>query len=157
MITKSALPGKENETNSESNTKSFRIQVRGFKNWIFNCQLKINWSWYSVRGRPNTSEALLDVVNKLCTFFKQGILESRTKHKKLLESMFLTVSSSFLFKVCISSTIRRTSDNIACSGIFFKAAFLSWVCRKSTKEKYEHFNPKSLQRTWGPTYYDENG
>lgn len=49
----------------------------------------------------------------------------------------LTVSSSFLFKVCISSTIRRTSPKIACSGIFLKAAFLScaWTQRKSVLRK----------------------
>jgi len=44
--------------------------------------------------------------------------KSGTKHT-------LTVSSSFLFKACISSTIRRTSVKIICSGTLFMAAFLA--------------------------------
>lgn len=51
----------------------------------------------------------------------QNQIQKRWKGKRL------TVSSSFLFKACISSTIRLTSDKIICSGTFFKASFLSWA------------------------------
>lgn len=66
-----------------------------------------------------------EVENRRRNIFNIDSTVKKNEYFRKTDEIKLTVSSNFLFRVCISSTMRRTSPKIACSGICLIAAFLS--------------------------------
>ena len=54
------------------------------------------------------------------------------------EEKWQTIFSICLFKFCICSTIRRTSDSTIFSGSLFISAVLCWACKSKVYHHFDH-------------------